>query len=52
MKPGVYVPGVTSVSPSDALAQLGGIAYMVGDADQRDQARRMISLLIDALTLH
>ena len=37
------------VSPSDALAQLGGIAYMAGEPGQRDQARRMIALLIAGL---
>ena len=39
----------TDVSPSDALAQLGGIAYMAGEPDQREQARRMIKLLISGL---
>lgn len=37
------------VDPSDALAQLGGIAYMTGDGEQRAQAKRLISLLIDGL---
>lgn len=37
------------VDPSDALAQLGGIAYMVGEYGQRGQALRLINLLIDGL---
>lgn len=37
------------VDPSDVLAQLGGIAYMAGEPEQRDQARRMIALLLDGL---
>ncbi len=40
------------VDPSDVLAQLGGIAYMAGEPDQRDQAARMIDLLIDGLRIH
>ncbi len=38
------------IDPADALAQLGGIAYMAGEPEQRDQARRLIALLIDGLT--
>lgn len=34
------------VDPADVLAQLGGIAYMAGEPEQREQAARMISLLI------
>ncbi len=47
--------GITSgacrddIDPSDVLAQLGGIAYMAGEPAHRDQARRMIALLIDGL---
>jgi len=37
------------VDPSDVLAQLGGIAYMAGEPEQRQQARRMIALLLDGL---
>ena len=37
------------VDPSDVLAQLGGIAYMAGEPAQREQAERLISLLIDGL---
>lgn len=37
---------------SDVLAQLGGIAYMAGERDQREQARRMIDLLIAGLAAH
>lgn len=40
----------SDVSPSDVLAQLGGIAYMAGEYGQREQARRLISLLLDALS--
>ncbi|MCI1747885.1 MAG: TetR/AcrR family transcriptional regulator [Acidipropionibacterium sp.] len=41
----------SDVAASDVLAQLGGIAYMAGEPEQRDQARRMIALLIDGLRL-
>ncbi|MDR1448922.1 MAG: TetR/AcrR family transcriptional regulator [Propionibacteriaceae bacterium] len=34
------------VDPADVLAQLGGIAYMAGEPDQRGQAARLIALLI------
>ncbi|MDR1393756.1 MAG: TetR/AcrR family transcriptional regulator [Bifidobacteriaceae bacterium] len=37
------------VDPADALALIGGVAYMAGEPEQRDQARRMISLLIQGL---
>lgn len=37
------------IDPQDALAQLGGIAYMAGEPEQREQARRMIALLLDGL---
>jgi AcrR family transcriptional regulator len=39
------------VDAADALAQLGGIAYMAGEPEQRPQALRMIALLIDGLRL-
>ncbi|MDR1387174.1 MAG: TetR/AcrR family transcriptional regulator [Propionibacteriaceae bacterium] len=52
---GLIEAGVSSgdfrsdVDPSDALAQLGGIAYMAGQPGRRDQARRMIDLLVRGL---
>jgi AcrR family transcriptional regulator len=39
----------SDLKPADVLAQVGGIAYMAGEPEQREQARRMIRLLIDGL---
>ena len=46
VRQGVYR---ADANASDVLAQLGGIAYMAGAADQRAQARRLIRLLIDGV---
>jgi len=38
------------VDPHDVLMALGGITMIAGDADQRDQADRLLNLLMGGLT--
>jgi len=37
------------VDPADALASLSGVSLAAGDPSQRDQARRLLDLLMDGL---
>ena len=37
------------VEPSDVLASLSGVSLAAGEPAQRDQARRMLDLLMDGL---
>jgi AcrR family transcriptional regulator len=39
------------VEPGDVLMSLGGITLIAGEAGQRDQARRLLDLLMDGLTI-
>jgi AcrR family transcriptional regulator len=37
------------IDPHDVLMGLGGVTLIAGEADQRDQARRLLDLLVDGL---
>jgi AcrR family transcriptional regulator len=37
------------IEPNDVLMGLGGVTLIAGEADQRDQARRLVDLLMDGL---
>jgi AcrR family transcriptional regulator len=39
----------SDVDPTDVLMGLGGVALIAGQPDQRDQARRLLDLLLDGL---
>jgi AcrR family transcriptional regulator len=39
----------SDVEPGDVLASLSGVSLVAGDPDQRDQARRLLDLLMDGL---
>jgi hypothetical protein len=37
------------VDPADVLMSIGGVALIAGEPDQRDQARRLLAILMDGL---
>jgi AcrR family transcriptional regulator len=39
------------IDPGDVLMSLGGISLIAGEPSQRDQARRLLDLLMDGLTI-
>jgi hypothetical protein len=39
----------SDVEPGDVLASLSGVSLAAGEPGQRDQARRMLDLLMDGL---
>ena len=39
----------SDVDPADVLMSIGGVALIAGEPDQREQARRLLAILMDGL---
>ena len=42
----------TDVAPADVIASLSGVSLVAGEPEQRDQAGRLLDLLLDGLRHH